>query len=145
MAAMRLSTLAHCVASVAGSAASATCLGMYWGSATRARLRSIAPNPELGYDPLKNFTSGTCHVQQINHGHAAIGIDIGKNSYHVVGFNFGWFGTMQSASAALDISHPYGSQYDSRNCNTRDVHRMQPLMSCAGHCWSDEGETFQCG
>jgi hypothetical protein len=69
----------------------------------------IAPNPELGYDPLKNFTlisvkrNMPCPI--INHGHAAIG----RNSFHVAGFDFGRFGTMQSASAALDISHLYGT------------------------------------
>jgi hypothetical protein len=35
-----------------------------------------------------------------------VGIDIGKNSFHAVGLDFGWFRTMQSAPAALDISHP---------------------------------------
>jgi hypothetical protein len=43
---------------------------------------------------------------------------IGRNSFHVAGFDFGWFGTMQSACAALDINHPYGTQYNSRNCTS---------------------------
>ena len=50
---------------------------------------------------------------------ATIGTDIGKNSFHVFGLDFGSFRTMRGAPAALDIPHPHDTRHYSPNCNSR--------------------------